>query len=65
MGREGGRMISLVETIHQYVAIYCFIVLTGCGGLQKNYDLGMGLNFGLVLLYIFLYLQPISKALGK
>jgi len=56
-------MIQLIEIIHQYLAIYCFVVLTITGGIQKNFDFGLGLNLSLVLLYLFLYIQPISKIL--
>ncbi len=54
-------MIQIIETIHQYLAIYCFVVLTITGGIQGNWNLGMGVNFSLVLLYLFLYIQPITK----
>ena len=54
-------MIQIIETLHQYLAIYCFVVLAITGGIQKNWDYGLGLNIALVLLYLFLYIQPITK----
>lgn len=52
--------LHIIEQIIQYVVISSFIILTILGGLQRNWNYGVGLNFGLVLLYVFLYLQPIK-----
>jgi len=53
-------MINLIKLFLQYLAITCFGGLTIIGWIQKDYNYGVGLNFALVLLYIFLYLQPIK-----
>ena len=53
-------MINYIKLILQYIAITSFGGLTIIGFIQKDYNFGVGLNFALVLLYIFLYLQPIK-----
>lgn len=47
----------MLQTIIEYMAIACFVALTliGVKTYQWNYA---GLNLSLVLLYIFLYVQP-------
>jgi len=49
----------MVGTILEYLAIACFAGLTIINLLQKNWNMA-GLNFALVLLYIFLYIQPFN-----
>lgn len=43
----------------QILAIFSFVSLTIIDFFSKNWD-GFGLNFSLVLLYVFLYLRPFS-----
>ena len=47
----------MLQTIIEYIAIACFVGLTliGVKTHQWNYA---GLNIALVVLYVFLYLQP-------
>jgi hypothetical protein len=52
-------MIKIIQLILQYVAIASFGGLTIIGIIQKDWNFGVGLNFALVLLYVFLYLRPI------
>ncbi len=52
----------MIKLIHQYIAIYTFTVLTFIGLFNKNFNIA-GLNFSLVLLYIFIYLQPFNKGI--
>jgi hypothetical protein len=51
-------MLSSIKYIIQLIAISYFVLLTIIGFIEKQYNFGVGLNFALVLLYIFLYLQP-------
>jgi hypothetical protein len=51
-------MITSIKFILQIIAISSFGGLTIIGIIQRDYNFGVGLNFALVLLYIFLYLQP-------
>ena len=53
-------MLSILQKILELLAISTFCGLTVVGVLQKNWNFGFGVNFALVLLYIFLYLQPIK-----
>jgi hypothetical protein len=53
-------MINNLKFILQIIAISSFGGLTIIGLIQKNYNMGVGLNFALTLLYVFLYLQPIK-----
>jgi hypothetical protein len=53
-------MINYIKLILQYIAISSFGGLTLIGIIQKDWNFGVGLNLALVLLYIFLYLQPIK-----
>jgi hypothetical protein len=53
-------MITYIKLILQIVAISSFGGLTIVGIVEKQWNFGVGLNFALVLLYIFLYLQPIK-----
>ena len=53
-------MINYLKIILQIMAISCFGFLTIIGYIQKDWNLGFGLNIALTLLYIFLYLQPIK-----
>jgi len=57
---SGEEMINLLKIILQYIAISSFAGLTIIGILQKDWNYGVGLNFALVLLYVFLYLSPIK-----
>ena len=49
-----------MKILLQYIAISAFIGLTIIGVIEKDWNFGVGLNVALVLLYIFLYLQPIK-----
>jgi hypothetical protein len=53
-------MIESCKLTLQLIAISSFGFLTIIGYLQKDWNLGFGLNLALTLLYIFLYLQPIK-----
>jgi hypothetical protein len=53
-------MINYIKLILQVIAISSFGGLTIIGIIQKDWNFGVGLNFALVLLYVFLYLQPIK-----
>ena len=53
-------MIEIIKQIVQYIAIGSFGILTFISFIQKDWNM-TGLNFSLVLLYLFLYVQPISK----
>ena len=53
-------MINYIKFILQIIAITSFGGLIIIGYIEKDWNLGMGLNFALVLLYIFLYLQSIK-----
>lgn len=53
-------MVTLIKACHQYLAIYCFCALSVVGLVERDWNFGLGLNAALVLLYIFLYLQPIK-----
>ncbi|KKK90184.1 hypothetical protein LCGC14_2725630 [marine sediment metagenome] len=53
-------MINTIETLHQYFAVYVFTALSIIGAIKGNWDLGFGVNFALVWLYVFLYLQPLQ-----
>jgi hypothetical protein len=53
-------MIKIIQLVLQYVAIASFGGLTIIGIIQKDWNFGVGLNLALVLLYVFLYLQPIK-----
>jgi hypothetical protein len=53
-------MINVIKLSLQLIAISSFGFLTIIGYIQKDYNLGFGLNLALTLLYIFLYLQPIK-----
>jgi hypothetical protein len=53
-------MDNLIKLIFQYIAISSFAILTIVGVIQKDWNFGVGLNFALTILYIFLYLQPIK-----
>jgi len=57
---SGEKVINLIKIILQYIAISSFAGLTIVGIVQKDWNYGVGLNFSLVLLYIFLYLCPIK-----
>ena len=50
----------MIQTILEYLAIACFVGLTLIGVIGKNYNYA-GLNFALVILYVFLYLQPFGR----
>ena len=47
----------MIQKIFEYSAIACFIILTICALTKKDWNIA-GLNFALVLLYVFLYLRP-------
>ena len=49
----------MIKIVLEYLAIACFVGLTVVELLARNWDFA-GLNFALVLLYIFLYIQPFS-----
>ena len=49
-----------MKILLQYIAIAAFAGLTVIGVIEKDWNFGVGLNFALVLLYVFLYLQPIK-----
>jgi hypothetical protein len=49
-------MINFLIKMHEYIAIYSFLILTILSYIKKNYN-AMGINFSLVLLYIFLFLK--------
>lgn len=52
-------MIKLIQLIIQYIAISSFGILTIIELIKNPINWNwVGLNFSLVLLYIFLYLQP-------
>lgn len=53
-------MLNNIKLLMQCHAILCFFVLSIIGVIQKDWNLGVGVNIALVLLYIFLYLQPIK-----
>ena len=53
-------MINSIKLALQLMAISSFGFLTIIGFIQKDWNLGFGLNLALTLLYIFLYLQPIK-----
>ena len=53
-------MVQIIKIILQYMAIGCFTGLTAIGVIQKDWNFGFGVNIALVILYIFLYLQPIK-----
>jgi hypothetical protein len=50
----------LAKLILQYAATLCFVGLTIVGIVEKDWNYGVGVNLGLVLLYIFLYFSPIK-----
>jgi len=50
----------LAKLIFQYVATLCFVGLTIVGIVEKDWNYGVGVNLGLVVLYIFLYFSPIK-----
>lgn len=50
----------LIKFLLQYIAIFSFIGLTLCGIVEKDWNFGVGVNLGLVILYVFLYLMPIK-----
>ena len=52
--------MGLIRIVVEYTAICCFVILTVIGVLQKNWNFGVGINLAIVLLYIFLFLQPIK-----
>lgn len=54
-------MITLLKISVQYLAIICFGILSVIGIVEKDWNFGLGVNVALVILYIFLYLQPIGK----
>lgn len=53
-------MITIIKTILEYLAIACFVGLTGIGIIQKAWNFGVFLNAVLVFLYIALYIQPLG-----
>lgn len=53
-----------MQTIIQYIAIICFVVLGIIDIRACNYDFA-GLNFSIAFLYLFLYIQPFVKLLGR
>jgi len=53
-------MLAFIKYYVQIAAIICFIILTIIGAMQKDWNFGCGLNAALVMLYVFLYLQPIK-----
>jgi len=54
----------MLQTIIEYIAILCFIVLGIINLCHKPPQLDFaGLNFALVGLYVFLYIQPFSKVI--
>jgi hypothetical protein len=54
----GGSM--LVKVLLQYTATLSFVGLTIVGLVEKDWNFGVGVNLGLVILYIFLYFTPIK-----
>ena len=50
----------MFQTIVEFLAIVCFVVLTGIGAKNGQWDYA-GMNFSLVILYIFLYIAPFTK----
>ena len=50
----------MIKMVLEYLAIACFVSLTIVEFRLQHYDFA-GLNFALVLLYVFLYIQPFSK----
>lgn len=54
----------MLQTILEYLAIGCFLVLGIINLCNKPPQLDFaGLNFALVFLYLFLYVQPFSKVI--
>ena len=54
-------MINYIKFILQIIAISSFGGLTIIGIIQKDWNLGFGMNLALVILYIFIYIQPFGK----
>jgi branched-subunit amino acid transport protein AzlD len=52
--------INILKIIIQYLAIGCFAILSIIGYKQHDFNT-MGMNFSLVLTYIFIYLCPFIK----
>jgi hypothetical protein len=51
-------MINLLKIILECIAISSFFGLTIIGIIERDWNFGVGLNFSLVLLYLFLYFHP-------
>ena len=51
------RRQEMIQPILEYLAIACFVGLAVIGFIGKNYNYA-GMNISLVILYIFLYIQP-------
>lgn len=50
----------MLKTLLQIAATLCFIGLTLVGIGERDWNYGVGVNLGLVILYIFLYFTPIK-----
>jgi len=50
----------LLKLILQWAIIIEFFGLGFIGLIEKDYNLGFGMNIALAILYIFIYLQPIK-----
>lgn len=50
----------LIKVLLQYIATLSFVGLTIVGLVEKDWNFGVGVNLGLVILYIFLYFTPIK-----
>jgi len=53
-------MLDLLKIILQYVAIFTFAGLAIIGYIQRDFNMGFGLNVALTVFYILLYLQPLK-----
>jgi hypothetical protein len=52
-------MLNNIKLTLQIIAIGSFGLLSVIGIIQRDWNFGVGLNFALTILYIFLYLHPI------
>ena len=52
-------LIELLKIILQSTIIVSFMALTIIGYIQQDWNLGLLLNLGLVILYVALYWEPI------
>lgn len=53
-------MLATIKTFLQVATILCFMFLACVGILEKDWNVGVGMNVALVLVYIFIYLQPFN-----